>query len=559
MGRITLLPAILAFCGSASFGQTPFEGPKLLCASNRTGNAESREANPAQEVLPQGAVARLGMPRFANFGRPFALSYARDGKSLAVGSWDGLVSIWNPQKSELLREWDSQAGSVHAVATSTDGSLVAEAGRAPGIRVWRPADGQLIRTLATPKGEEDRTELLAFSPNNKYLLAAGWVWGNGVKYYEQGRSVRLWELASGKQIYTLDRPRKAGFHVPVFSDDGSQLIVAMYDARQRGSEFKPYIVFVDIQTGREAKRISLPPEPVPIWYPIGKELVVSPSGKWLIRIGNQGVEELVWATRLNSGRKKEILKFETVAYDVCVALAPDDRCLAIGFPGHGLTVVELESGQVRCRFSCRDAEDTCLAFSPDSRWLASGSLDRSVLLWDLTGRMANGKMEPIRLTDAELSRLWKDLGATDGASTRRAIWELVAGADDSVTFLGKQLQPDRPPDAKFIARLLTDLGSESFPTRAKAAPELESLHDAAELWVRKKLSESVTLEVRRRLEQVLEKIDEWWAAHQGMVRAVEVLERIASPETCRVLQKLAANETSPRLADEAKAALRRLQ
>jgi hypothetical protein len=68
----------------------------------------------------------------------------------------------------------------------------------------------------------------------------------------------------------------------------------------------------------------------------------------------------------------------------------------------------------------------------------------------------------------------------------------------------------------------------------------------------------VTLEVRHRLEQVLEKIDQWWLKHQGS-RAVEVLEHIASVEAHKFLKELAGSQASPRLAEEAKAALRRLE
>jgi hypothetical protein len=150
-----------------------------------------------------------------------------------------------------------------------------------------------------------------------------------------------------------------------------------------------------------------------------------------------------------------------------------------------------------------------------------------------------------------------ELQASDGRVTHRAIWELVAGAGDAVSFLGEKLR-HKPVDSSRIAALINDIGSESFPIRAKAARELEDWWEAAEPSLRQKLKEPVTLEVRLRLEQVLQKTDLWSAQHQCIARAVEVLEHIGSPEARKVLQELAASETSPRLADEAKGALRRL-
>src|SRR6202040_3401535 len=112
-----------------------------------------------------------------------------------------------------------------------------------------------------------------------------------------------------------------------------------------------------------------------------------------------------------------------------------------------------------------------------------------------------------------------------GETTRWAIWSLVTGAEDAVPFLGEKIKSWRPVDARRIAALIHDLGSESFQTRAKAGKELDEFHDSAEPFLRQKLTEPVTLEVRRRIEQVLQRIDHWWLKQQGS-RAVEVLEHI---------------------------------
>jgi RNA polymerase sigma factor (sigma-70 family) len=529
-------------------------------ASQKVNNgAAPKEFDADVEYRPAGAVARLGTPRFANVGRPFALSFTRDGGNLAVGSWDGFLGLWDVGKRQLLKEWDSLAGSVRALAISPDGSKVAEVGRTSGVRLWRRADAELLARLDWPEGEAQTIESLAFSPDGKYLLSTGWTWGKGVNYYDQGRSVRVWDIADGKPVYTLNRPRKAGFHVASFADDSTTLMLACFDRDQGDLVAKAYVLFVDLKTGNENKRIALPDEPLTRWFPAGEGVALSCSGKWLIRVGNDAREARVWATNVTTGRKHELVRYaDRHEYDLLFAIAPDERSLAIAYPGEQLTVVELATGQVRCRFQSLETGNTSVSFSPDGRLLASGSQDRSVWLWDLTGRMKDGRMPAVHLAGEQLTRLWKELEAADGATSGRAIWELVTGADDAVPFLGRQLRAWRQPDAQRIAVLLRELGSESFEVRSKAARALEEFHDGAEPAVRQKLTEPVTLEVRRRLEQAVQKIDAWWLKQQGS-RAVEVLEHVASAPARELLKELAQSQTSPRLADEARAALRRLK
>jgi WD40 repeat protein len=50
-----------------------------------------------------------------------------------------------------------------------------------------------------------------------------------------------------------------------------------------------------------------------------------------------------------------------------------------------------------------------LAFSANGRLLASGSTDSTVLIWDVTGRLAQEKPAPLSLVRTELDQLCRDL------------------------------------------------------------------------------------------------------------------------------------------------------
>jgi HEAT repeat protein len=111
-----------------------------------------------------------------------------------------------------------------------------------------------------------------------------------------------------------------------------------------------------------------------------------------------------------------------------------------------------------------------------------------------------------------------------------------------------------------VARLVTDLGSDSFAVREKAAAELEKLGEGAGPGLRKALASEPTAEVRRRVEGLLDR-QQWPASAPEAVRglrAVEALERIGTPEAREALKGLAGGIPEAVLTRAAQAALERL-
>src|SRR5262249_43079293 len=111
-----------------------------------------------------------------------------------------------------------------------------------------------------------------------------------------------------------------------------------------------------------------------------------------------------------------------------------------------------------------------------------------------------------------------------------------------VPWLSKHLRPAIGVDGKLLSQLVADLQSDSFPVREKASKALENLGELAEPALRKRLDEGPALEVRVRIEQILEKQSAWKAPASGVLRdfrALEVLENIGTPEAKQVLESLA--------------------
>ena len=137
---------------------------------------------------------------------------------------------------------------------------------------------------------------------------------------------------------------------------------------------------------------------------------------------------------------------------------------------------------------------------------------------------------------------------------------LVASGDRAVAFLEKKLQSTKPPDISRIKRLITELDHEQFDVREAAVRELEKLGESAEPAVRMALAGKPSVEAKRRLEGVLNRLESIRLSPETvqLIRAVEALESIGDLESQRVLKKLAAGPPEWRLTQGARAAVRRL-
>src|SRR5262249_25231812 len=124
-----------------------------------------------------------------------------------------------------------------------------------------------------------------------------------------------------------------------------------------------------------------------------------------------------------------------------------------------------------------------------------------------------------------------------------------------------KVKPVEAPDSKRIRRLLDGLDSDQFAVRKRASAELERLGELAAPALRKAMEGEPSAEARRRIEELLEKLDK--IAPQGELlrshRAIEVLELIGTAEAKAALRDLAKGAAGASVTRAAKEALDRLR
>jgi WD domain, G-beta repeat len=270
------------------------------------------------------------------------------------------------------------------------------------------------------------------------------------------------------------------------------------------------------------------------------------------------VQEIVIAPRV---RHRSSLQINSLSV---VAVSPDRRLIALARNHHSeIELWDIASATRRGILRGHEGAVTDLAFSRDSRCLASASDDTTVLVWDLN-RPLHAVNFAGKLTEADVAAHWHRLADPDAARADASIWRLVKAKTLSIAFLKSHLRPPMRPDPMQVKRLIADLDSDDFKTRSLAQAGLERFGSLVLDDLKTELTKNGTLERQRRIQLLLENAEravrpfgtpmqlrEW--------RALEILERIGSPEAIEVLRVLATGTHNLPLTDNASEVLARLR
>jgi hypothetical protein len=392
------------------------------------------------------------------------------------------------------------------------------------LRRWDPATRKLVRKCL---GHKQAIVSVAWSADGKMLVSGS--------FYD--KTIRVWDPTTGTERRTIEA--KQDWIGDVVQSPDGQTVAA-------GGYHDGTIRFWSTSTGEQLRTIKTSQSAV-------YALVFTPDGSSLFSAGAAGGIS-IWDTR--TGRL--VRQWKTPQGPIyALALSHDGRSLASAQFDQSARLWEVVTGQEVACFQGHRGFVRTLAFSRDNRRVATGSDDTTILVWDATG----GARADAGLSMDRLQSLWSDLMGTDAGRAWRATWQIALAPRETLPFLAERLRPVASLDAerqKRVERLLADLDHEAFAVRQQAEAELEKMGAAIEPALRRALEGKPSLEVRRRIEKVLEKVAGLTGERLRAIRALAALEHMHTPEARRLLDSLADGDPRAWLTQEARAVRTRL-
>ena len=332
-----------------------------------------------------------------------SVAFSPDGRQAVTASWDNTVRLLKlPEPPSLpiteVRSFAVQSGwLIFGDSRLMAGTPCPPVSGIRRLRLWDVNTGQEVRRF---EGSCEAS-VLAFSPDGRLALSGSLTRGKTVDGSAADYSIRLWDVATGKEVRRF-LGHTASLMGVAFTPDGRQVLSASYDSTLR---------LWDVQTGRQL--------------------------------------------RVFQGHAAAIMS---------MALSADGRLAISGGSDKTVRLWDVATGRELRRLEGHTKTIMGVAISPDGRRVLSGSGDNTIRLWDVESgrqvRLFSG--HPLRgvrrlLTrrparpvgfamDEQTTRLWDvatghELGRFDGAACVLLRWPVGPGLQADGTLRLLKLPP----------------------------------------------------------------------------------------------------------------------
>lgn len=325
--------------------------PAPVAAGATTAPARETTLPDIKPVVPvNGAVA--------------AIAFDPATRRIAAGSYRS-VHLMSLDDRRWIATLGGHADLIRAVAFSPDGRLLAAAGGPSGrfgeIKIWDVAAAR-PKVVTTIQGHADTILAIAFSPDGSTIASASY-----------DKLVKLWDIATGKQIKSLKEHSDAVYAV-AFMPDGKRLVSAAGDRTLK------------VWDVAEGKRLVTMNDALDALYAVA----VDPAGT---RVAAAGADRMVRTWVLGPGdasspglsAKLAASTFAHAEAVLRVAYSPDGATLVSAGADRVVKVWDARTLREKQMFDAQPDWVMALALSADGKWIAAGRYDGTLGLYALDG------------------------------------------------------------------------------------------------------------------------------------------------------------------------------
>jgi WD40 repeat protein len=329
--------------------------------------------------LPSGILLERTLKGHSNWVD--SVAYSPDGQTVASGSNDKTIKLWNVNTGNLLQTFEGHSKWVNSVAYSPDGQTLASGSNdnsvgevlASGsfddtIKLWNVKTGKLLQTL---EGNSHSVNSVAYSPDGQTLASGG-----SISYQELIRlkyspdlasgsydqSIKLWNVKTGNLLQTLEG-HSSWVNSVAYSPDGQTVASGSRDST---------IKLWNVKTGKLLQTLEGHSSSV-------KSVAYSPDGQTLAS-GSYDQSIKLW--NVKTGNLLQTLEGHS-SWVNSVAYSPDGQTVASGSRDSTIKLWNVKTGKLLQTLEGHSISVNSVAYSPDGQTLASGSGDDTIKIWRL--------------------------------------------------------------------------------------------------------------------------------------------------------------------------------